>query len=178
MVHYQLSDSELSILMQAPLQAIMALTLSDNIDPVSFFKEVQAGIQIITAEQQSQNIASDLVKFFVTSFDAVDNKKFLNDEELVLKKEIELLKLLQNLEHPAQGRQKAIAHFEQVALILANKLTTTQASEFKAWLMSIARKVAQTVEEEEGILCVGGEQVHYVEAFMLKKLEHTLTLKA
>ncbi|MFQ4145852.1 hypothetical protein [Chlorogloeopsis sp. ULAP02] len=176
MVHYHLSDSELSILMQAPLQAIMALTLSDKIDPVSFFKEVQAGIQIIAAEQQRQDISNDLVEFLVASFNAVDDKKIVKDEKSVYKKEIELLRLIQNLDNPAQGRQQAIAHFEKVALIMANKLTAAQASEFKTWLMSIARKVAKTVEEKEAILCVGGERVNYVEAFMIKKLEHALTL--
>ncbi|WP_026734595.1 hypothetical protein [Fischerella sp. PCC 9605] len=176
MAQQYFSDSEWAILMQAPLQAVMGLTLADKTDPVSFLKEAQAGIKILAAEQQRQDITNDLVGALVASLNEADTKEPVQGEALLLKKEFKLLRELQNLKNAAEGRQKAIAHFEQVSSILAAKVTAAQAVEFKSWLMSIAQKVAEAVKEG-GFLSIGGEKVSEPEASMLKKLEQTLTFK-
>jgi hypothetical protein len=46
------TDSEWSMLMQAPVQAISAIVLADKSDPVSFLKEVRAALQVLATEQQ------------------------------------------------------------------------------------------------------------------------------
>lgn len=53
------SEAERSVLVQSPLQAILAVTLADKTDPVSFFKDVQVGWQVIVTEQR-QDITCDL----------------------------------------------------------------------------------------------------------------------
>ena len=173
MTQQYFSDSEWSMLMQAPWQAIAALTLADKTDPVSFLKEVRAGLEIMVAEQQREDITNDLVKSLVTSLNEADAKRSLEGEALVLQKQTELLLYLQNLNSASQGRQQALTYFDEVAKILAAKVTPMQASEFKSWILSIARRVAEAVRER-GLFGVGTSNE---EKSMLRKLEETLTIK-
>jgi hypothetical protein len=173
MTQQYFSDDEWSVLVQSPLQAVVALTLSDKTDPVSFLKELQAGVQILSSEQQRQDISNDLVKSLIASLNDLDAKQSLQGADLALKKEFELVGYLRNLTNADEGRQKAIAHFEKVASILASKVTGVQAAEFRAWLLSIAQRVAEAVKEG-GFMGIGGEKVSDSERSILKKLEQTL----
>ncbi|XWK88506.1 MAG: hypothetical protein U7127_00120 [Phormidium sp.] len=173
MTQQYFSDSEWSMLMQAPWQAIAALILADKTDPVSFLKELRAALQIMVAEQQREDITNDLVKSLVASLNQADAKRSLTGEALVLQKQNELLSYLQNLNSASQGRQQALTYFEEVANVLAAKVTPMQASEFKSWILSIARRVAEAVRER-GLFGVG---ISNEEMSMLRKLEETLTIK-
>lgn len=173
MTQQYFSDSEWTMLMQAPWQAIAALILADKTDPVSFLKELRAGLEIMVAEQQREDITNDLVKSLVASLNQADAKRSLAGEALVLQKQNELLSYLQNLNSASQGRQQALAYFEEVAKILAAKVTPMQASEFKSWILSIARRVAEAVRER-GLFGVG---ISNEEMSMLRKLEEMLTIK-
>ena len=176
MTQQYFSDTEWSTLIQAPMQAVIALVLADKTDPVSFLKELQAGVQILAAEQQRPDISNDLVKSLVSALNDIDAKQTLQGEELALKKEFEVIGYLRGLKNADEGRQKAIAHIEQVASILAAKVTGIQASEFKTWLMSIAQRVAEAVKEG-GFLGVGGEKISDPERSVLKKIEQILEYK-
>ena len=173
MTQQYFAEKEWSMLMQAPWQAIAALVLADKTDPVSFLKELRAALEIMVAEQQREDITNDLVKSLVTSLNQSDAKRGLEGEALMLHKQNELLSYLQNLNSASQGRQQALTYFEEVAKILAAKVTPMQAGEFKSWILSIARRVAEAVREK-GLFGVGTSNE---EMSMLKKLEQTLTIK-
>ena len=174
MVQQYFSDEEWAVLLKAPMQAVMALTLADRTDPVSFLKEVKAGIEILAAEQQRQDITSDLIQSVLASLNEIDGRESVQGEALLLKREVEMLRDIRNLKNAAEGRQNALAYFEQVGTILGHKVAAAQASEFKDWLLSIARKVAEAVREG-GLLGIG---VSDAEASTIKKLEKALTFKA
>jgi hypothetical protein len=107
------SDSEWATLVQSPVQAIVAMILADKTDPVSFLKEVQASIQILSTEVQRQDITNDLVKSLLVSLqDKVTTGETLQGEELLLKKEFELLGYIRTLTSADEGRKKAIAHIQ------------------------------------------------------------------
>lgn len=167
------TDSEWSTLMQAPWQAIAALILADKTDPVSFLKELRAALEIMVAEQHREDITNDLVKSLVASLNQADANRALEGEALILDKQSQLLSYLLNLNSASQGRQQALNYFEQVAQILSAKVTPMQASEFKSWILSIARQVAEAVREK-GLFGVGTSNE---EKSMLRKLEETLTIK-
>ncbi|MFB2936883.1 hypothetical protein ACE1B6_16660 [Aerosakkonemataceae cyanobacterium BLCC-F154] len=173
MTQQYFTESEWSTLMQAPWQAIAALTLADKTDPVSFLKEIRVGMEIMLAEQQREDITNDLVKSLVASLNQADTKRSLEGEALLLQKQTELLLYLQNLNSASEGRQQSLNYFNEVAKILAAKVTSMQASEFKSWILSIARRVAEAVRER-GFFGVG---ISNEEMSMLKKLEETLTIK-
>jgi uncharacterized protein YicC (UPF0701 family) len=173
MAQQYFTDSEWSMLMQAPWQAIAALILADKTDPVSFLKELRAALEIMVAEQQREDITNDLVKSLVASLNQADAKRSIEGEALMLHKQNELLSYLQNLNSASQGRQQALTYFEEVAKILAAKVTPMQAGEFKNWILSIAHRVAEAVREK-GLFGVGTSNE---EKSMLRKLEETLTIK-
>ncbi|WP_225913732.1 hypothetical protein [Leptolyngbya ohadii] len=167
------TDAEWSILMQAPVQALSAVILADKSDPVSFLKEVKAAVQIMLEEQQRQDLSSDLGRSLIQSFRDSLAKESLQGDELVMKKVFEYLGGIANLKSASDGRKQAIAHLDQVSAILAAKVTVMQANEFRQWLVSLARKVAESVKEE-GFLGIGGERISRDEASTLKDIEKAL----
>lgn len=173
MTQQYFTDNEWSILMQAPWQAIAALILADKTDPVSFLKELRAGLEIMVEEQKREDVENDLVKSLIASLNQADASRSLEGEALLLDKQGQLLSYLQNLNSASQGRQQAITYFEQVAQILAAKVTPIQASAFKAWILAIARRVAEAVRER-GFFGVGTSNE---EMSMLRKLDEVLTIK-
>lgn len=173
MTQQYFTDNEWSILMQAPWQAIAALILADKTDPVSFLKELRAGLEIMVEEQKREDVENDLVKSLIASLNQADVSRSLEGEALLLDKQGQLLSYLQNLDSASQGRQQAITYFEQVAQILAAKVTPIQASAFKTWILAIARRVAEAVRER-GFFGVGTSNE---EMSMLRKLDETLTIK-
>jgi hypothetical protein len=178
MTQQYFTDGEWTTLLQAPLQVVLAVTLSDKTDPVSFLKETYAAIQLCVAEQQRTDLSNDLVKSLLASLQDADAQQSVQGEELVLKKEFELLGSVQALKDANTGRNQAIAHLQQVSSILATKVTAVQAQEFKNWLLALARKIAEAVKED-GLMGtnIGGERISSAERATLEKLEKALTLK-
>ena len=82
------SEQEWSMLMQAPMQAIIALALADKTDPVSFLHETRAAIQILTDEQRRTDIDSDLANSLLAALTQLDAQDSLQGEQLLLKKTI------------------------------------------------------------------------------------------
>ncbi|GAB4133345.1 MAG: hypothetical protein Fur0046_04030 [Cyanobacteria bacterium J069] len=175
MVQQYFSEDEWGILTQAPALAIIALTLADKTDPVSFMKEVQAGVRILAAEQQRQDLPPDgLVHSVVSSLNEVDLADGSSGDSLLLKKEFQVLRYIRDLKNASDGRKAAIAHFDQVKSVLAAKVTGVQANEYKSWLLMLATKVAEAVKEG-GFLGIGGEKISDAEASVLRKLEDALS---
>lgn len=172
------SESEWEMLMQTPLQVAITVILADKTDPISFLKEVKAAIDFLRNEEQRQDFASDLIKSLATSLAAKTSAEALQGEELSLKREFELLGTLQTLRNAAEGRAKAIAHLNQVSELLAAKLPANQASEFKAWLLSLARSIAEAVKEE-GLFGgrIGGERISSAEASAIASIEKALSIR-
>ncbi len=175
MAQQYFTDSEWSSLLKAPYQTILAVILADKTDPVSFLKEAHGAVQVLVNEHQRTDISSDLVKSLITAHQQLDAQETLQGEELVLKKEFELLGTIQALKDASAGRDQAIAHLQQVSAILTAKVTGIQAQEFKSWLLSLAQKVAETVKEE-GLFGIGGERISGAERAILEKLEKALTV--
>lgn len=140
------SESEWTALMQAPTQAIMAVLLAYRTDPLTLLLAARAAIQVLTEEQQRQDISSDLVKLLLNFMRETDREENFQGNELLLRKEFKIVGQLHALNNVAGGREVALTHCKQVAAILSSRVTVLQAEEFKAWLMSIARKVIELVE--------------------------------
>ena len=167
------SDSEWAMLMQAPTQAIIALALADKTDPVSFLHETRAAIQILAKEQSRTDIDSDLANSLLASLAELDAKDTLQGEQLLLKKQFELLGYLQSFKNASEGRKNALNYFQQVQELLAQKVTMLQAQAFKQWLLSICQEVAEAVKEG-GIFGIGGERISRDEANMIAEIEKVL----
>lgn len=169
------SESEWSMLMQAPMQAIIAIALADKTDPVSFLHETRAAIQILAKEQNRTDIDSDLANSLLESLAELDVHDSLQGEQLLLKKQFELLGYLQSFKNAAEGRKHALSYFEQVQTLLAQKVTLLQAQAFKQWLLSVCRQVAEAVKEG-GLFGLGGERVSRDEANMIAEIEKMLAV--
>ncbi|MCL6435842.1 MAG: hypothetical protein K6T90_16845 [Leptolyngbyaceae cyanobacterium HOT.MB2.61] len=170
------SDSEWATLLQSPTQAIIAVTLADKTDPVSFLKEIQAAIQILAAELQREDISSDLGRSVVAALKEVVAQEPLQGEQLLLKTQFELLGTIQKFNSASEGQQQAIAHLKEVGAILASKVTAVQAKEFKQWILDLATQVAKAVKEG-GLFGIGGERISREESGALSAIENALEIK-
>lgn len=169
------SEQEWSMLMQAPMQAIIALALADKTDPVSFLHETRAAIQILTDEQRRTDIDSDLANSLLAALTELDAQDSLQGEQLLLKKQFEFLGYLQSFKNASEGRKSALEYFQHVQELLAQKVTVLQAKAFKQWLLSICQEVAEAVKEG-GFFGIGGERVSREEANMIAEIEKVLAL--
>jgi len=172
------TDDEWSILMHAPVQTLSAVILSDKSDPVTFLKEVKAAVQILIVEQQQAELSTELGRALMQSLKEKLATEPVQGEQLLMKKMFEYLGGLATLKSAEDGRKTAIAHLEQVSSILASKVTVVQAQEFRKWLVSIARKVAETVKEEGIFGGLGGERVSKQESSTLREIEKALDVTA
>ena len=170
------TDEEWATLAEGPAQAIMAVVLADKSDPVSFLKEVRAAVSIITEEAQRQDISSDLVKSLVNSLKEADVKEMVEGDELIWRKVFNLLAQIQTFDSASAGRKAAIAKMQHIGIILASKVTAVQAQEYKDWVLSIGRKVAEAVKEG-GFLGIGGERISGDERSTLSELEKALEIR-
>jgi hypothetical protein len=166
---------EWSMLIQAPMQAVMGICLADRVDPVSFLQEVKSGIAIVSEETQRLDVGGGLTPALIGGLAELDAADPLAGEQLLLKKQFELLGLIQTFKTSKEGRDYAIAHLQKVAVILDTKVTGVQASEFKQWLMAVATKVAEA-HREGGIMGIGASRVSDKENDMLKKMSASLGL--
>jgi hypothetical protein len=170
------TDEEWTTLLQAPMQAVMAITLADKVDPISFLQELQAGIAVVGEEIKQQVATGALPESLIAEMRTADEQDPLSGEQLLLKKEFELLGLMQTFKNVREGQAYAVEHLSRVSSILSAKVTGIQAEEFKRWLLSVAEKVA-SVQKEGGILGIGSSRISEREADMLKKISETLGLK-
>jgi len=168
------TESEWATLIQAPQQAIIAITLADRTDPVSFLQELKGGVEAVATAVAQSDITSKVALALVEGIQQQDNTAALQDDQLILKKEFELIGLIQGYAKAADGRDQAVQHFEQVAAVLSAKVTGNEGTAFKHWLMYLAEQVAE-VSKESGFLGMGS-RVSDKEATMLKRLAAALGL--
>lgn len=171
------SDTEWLTLLQAPGQAALAVILADKTDPVNFLKELRLATQILHDEQNREDISNSLINSLNGALNESDASTGLQPDDLLLRKEFNLMSQIRALASASEGRKLAIAHIKQVAEIMASKLSVNEATEVKTWLMSVAQKVAEAVKEE-GFLGIGGERISGSEHAVLSDLEKALALKA
>lgn len=169
------TDEEWTTLLQAPMQAVIGVCLADRVDPVSFLQELKAGVAIVGAEISRSDLAGDLPPALIGSMANLDAADPLEGEQLLLKKQFELLGLIQTFKSSKEGREYAIAHMEKVAAVLETKVTGVQATELKAWLINVATQVAES-QREGGIMGLGSSRISEKEGDMLKKLAAALGL--
>ncbi|NJL48690.1 MAG: hypothetical protein HC929_15925 [Leptolyngbyaceae cyanobacterium SM2_5_2] len=167
------TDEEWTILLQAPMEAVMAVCLADNVDPISFLKEIKAGVTIVTEEKTRTDLAGDLAPAVLSAMADIDAVDPLEGDQLILKKQFELLGLMQTFDRPKDARDRAIAHFQQLATLLDNKVTGAQALDFKNWLMSVAQRVAEA-QKEGSVMGIGGSRISNRELEVLNRLAATL----
>ncbi|TVQ05746.1 MAG: hypothetical protein EA368_18620 [Leptolyngbya sp. DLM2.Bin27] len=169
------TDEEWITLLQAPMQAIMGICLADRVDPVTFLQELRAGVTIVGEELRRSDLVGQLTSALVASMAQIDAADALNGEQLLLKKQFELLGTIQTFKSSKEGREAAIDHMQKVAAILEIRVTGEQANEFKAWLMAVAVKVAES-QREGGIMGIGSSRISDRESDVLKKMNTALGL--
>lgn len=171
------TEEEWTKLLQAPMEAVMAVCLADKVDPISFLQELIAGVKIVTEDIKRTDLPGDLAAALAGSMAEMDTQEALAGEQLILKKQFELLGVIQTFKKPKDARNRAVESFEMITAILDTKVTGAQATEFKTWLMSIAQRVAE-VQREGGFMGVGGSRISDREADVLKALAQALGLVA
>jgi hypothetical protein len=134
---------------------------------------VKAAVEIVLVEQQREDFSTDLGRALMQSFKDKLATESLHGDELVMKKVFEYLGSIANLKSASEGRKQATEHLSQVSTILASKVTVVQAKEFRDWLASLARKVAEAVKEE-GFMGIGGERISRQESSALSDIEKAL----
>ncbi len=77
------------------------------------------------------------------------------------------------LTNPEECRQAALSHVRAVNDLLRSKVTPAEADEFKQWLMTIGRRVAEAANEG-GIFGIGGERVSEEEKNALRQIAFAL----
>ena len=170
------ADEEWTTLLQAPMQVVMAVCLADRVDPVSFLQELKSGVAIVAEELQRSDVVGDLAPALISSLAELDNADALQGDQLLLKKQFELLGLIQTFKSSKEGRDYVIANLQKVVAILDVKATGAQASELKQWLMSVAIKVAEAYREG-GVLGIGSSSISDKENEVLKKISEALGVK-
>lgn len=176
MTQQYFSDSEWGILLQTPMQAVLAVILADKTDPVSFLKETQAALQILAAEIQREDVSSDLVKSVLASLKGMAVQEPLQGEQLLLQQQVALLERIQSFNSASDGQNQAVAHLNEVAAILVAKVPIAQAEAFKQWILDLATQVAKAVKEE-GRFGIGGERISRPESGALSSIEKALSFK-
>ncbi|HSM84393.1 MAG TPA: hypothetical protein VLS96_22085 [Nodosilinea sp.] len=169
------AEEEWITLLQAPMQAVVGVCLADRVDPVSFLQELKAGVALVAEELRRTDLAGDLAPVLLGAMAELDAADPLEGEQLLLKKQFEALGLIQTFKSSKEGREAAIAHLQKVTAILDTKVTGIQAADFKAWLLSVATKVAE-VQREGGIMGIGGSRISDKENEVLKKMAQALGL--
>jgi hypothetical protein len=170
------SETEWTMLMQAPTQAVLMVILADKGDPVYFLKEVQVAVQILM-DALNQEASSDLLRSVIASLQqrAVDAP--LQGEPLLLQQQFELIGTIQGFKSVSEGQKQTIAHLDQVKAILAAKVPLTQAEEFNQWVLAIATQVAQVVKEGGGLFNLGNESISRAEAGGLSSIQKALNFR-
>jgi hypothetical protein len=158
------------------MQVVMAVCLADRVDPVSFLQELKSGVAIVAEELQRSDVVGDLAPALISSLAELDNADALQGDQLLLKKQFELLGLIQTFKSSKEGRDYVIANLQKVVAILDVKATGAQASELKQWLMSVAIKVAEAYREG-GVLGIGSSRISDKENEVLKKISEALGVK-
>lgn len=169
------SEDEWVTLLQAPMQAVVAVCLADRVDPVSFLQELKAGVKLVSEEISRSDLPGDLVPALLKSTADLDGQDPLSGEQLQLKKQFELLGLIQTFKNANEGKNAVIIHFQKVSALLAAKVTGVEADNYKTWLMSLAEKVAE-VQKEGGIMGIGASRISDRESDVLKQLAAALGL--
>lgn len=172
---FTFTEDEWNTLLQAPMQAVMGVCLADRVDPVAFLQEVKAGVEIIARELSRSDLVGELAPALVGDMAKLDAADALSGEQLQLKKQFELLGLIQTFKKSSEGRDYAVTHMQKVAAILDAKVTGVQATELKEWLLSVAIKVAEA-QKEGGIMGLGASRISEKENDMLKKMAAVLGL--
>lgn len=162
-------------LLQAPLQGVMAVVLADRVDPVSFLQELMAGVKIVGDELQRLDLTGELTAAMASAMGEIDAQDPLTGEQLLLKKEFELLGLIQTFKNSKEGKESALEHFRRVATILENNIAGKHATDCKRWLLSIAQKVAE-VQREGGFMGLGSSRISEKESDVLKDLAAALNI--
>ena len=79
----------------------------------------------------------------------------------------------QGLKDPEQCKQSALNHVRAVNDLLNRKVKAEEADEFKKWLLTIGRRVAEA-SNEGGVFGFGGERVSEAEKNVLRQIAFAL----
>src|SRR5207244_10324127 len=79
----------------------------------------------------------------------------------------------QGLKDPDQCKQAALNHVRAVNDIIDRKVKAEEADEFKKWLLTVGRRVAEA-SNEGGIFGFGGERVSEAEKNVLRQIAFAL----
>lgn len=141
------TDSEWVILTQVPTEAIMTVLLVRRIDAVALLLSAKIIVQVLI-EEQRQNPSSALAKSLLDYIWETNlNETHQNREICLPEKEFFILGQLHALNNAVGGRQLALNRCRYASSLVSAKVTASQAEDFKRWLLSIACKVTDLVDE-------------------------------
>jgi hypothetical protein len=172
-VPYPFDRSELNILLQAPLHAVIAVVLVEEIDPVEFLQRLRSGARILVQSQQQQSNFGSLAAMLSAQSGSSPNTPPISLDEMVFARECELLELLQQFGSATEGQQQAIACCAQASILLAKKVSYSQAQAYCNWLLSVARSVAEALQQESNTVEM---PLQYPAEPVLKALQAALTI--
>lgn len=140
------TEVEWRSLLHGAAYAALAVLLTDKADPVVFLKQTKTAARILTRELWRCEAWSDLVHALILSIEETDSSDTLWEEDLLFAKTCEMLACLQTQGSAQEGRMAALKHCREVALVLASKVPAIQAHDYRMWLLSLARKVAEATQ--------------------------------
>jgi hypothetical protein len=140
------TEVEWRSLLHGAAYAALAVLLTDKADPVVFLRQTQTAARILTRELWRCEAYSPLVHSLILSMEETDSSDALWEDDLLFAKTCEMLACLQTRGNAQESRLAAIAHCKEVAVVLASKVPALQAHDYRMWLLSLARKVAEAIQ--------------------------------
>jgi hypothetical protein len=140
------TEVEWRSLLHGAAYAALVVLLTDKADPVVFIKQTQTATRILTRELWRCEACSSLVHSLILSIEETDSSDALWEDDLLFAKTCEMLACLQTRGSAQESRIAALAHCREVAAILAAKVPARQAHDYRMWLLSLARKVAEATQ--------------------------------
>jgi hypothetical protein len=151
------TPEEWELLRKAPLMMAAAVIVSDLSGSVGVAREFLSMAQAVE-ETGQQDDTNELVAALVADLQAPQAARTEEAEDIT---------------DLAETRAKALAESREIAALLARKTTLEEATGFKRWMLSIARRVSEAAREG-GVLGVGAKLVSEKETAMLRDLADAL----
>lgn len=140
------TESEWCRLLHSATYVAIAVVLTDRVDPVVFLRQIQIAANILIEDLWECKASSPFVYSLISSMEEIDAGEVLLADELLFAKACEILSCLQACGSADEGHMTALDHCRKVALILASKVPANQAQDYRMWLLSLGRKVAEAIQ--------------------------------
>lgn len=160
------NPEEWTKILESTMLAGMAVSAAEPSGLWGALKEAFASSSALAAAKSNPG-ASELIKAVVADFETKEGRSAVQES---------LRKHLAGANKPADAVQRSLANLKEVSAILDAK-APQDAAEFKAWLQTIGKNVAEA-SSEGGFLGIGGVQVSDSEKATLADMSKALGTRA